>query len=218
MGGSPSDIVISPDGTRAYVANYNHGTVTVLDIDPTSPTYNTVIDVSPLPGGQNITVGPNPHSLAVTPDGKRLYVTHYTGNGGNTVTVVNIDTTSVDYGKVIDTNPAPGLQNITVGTHPAGIAINRTGTRAYVANSDGGSISVIDIDPNSETYNQVINADLSTPANEISVPTGRFQDRGQPRRPPPLRQQYQRQFGVSDRHQPEQPHLPPSHRRQPGDH
>jgi len=41
---------VSPDGTRAYVANSFDGTVSVIDTDPTSGTYNQVI-------GSAITVG-----------------------------------------------------------------------------------------------------------------------------------------------------------------
>ena len=174
-GGSPTDIVISPDGKRAYVANLSGNTVTVIDVDPASPTYNQVIDTNPaLAGVQGITVGSTPHTLAITPDGKRLYVTHYTA--GNYVSVVDLDPTSTNYQKLIDTDPVTnGVQNIPVGTNPAGIAINQSGTRAYVANSNGASVSVIDIDPTSGTYNQVIDADLSSGGiDTIAVPNGPF--------------------------------------------
>lgn len=78
----------------------------------------------------NIPVGRTPAGLAITPNGKRVYVAN--GNGG---TISVIDTA---------TNTAIG-KPIVVGTAPVALAINPGGTRLYVAhNANGGSkITVI---------------------------------------------------------------------------
>src|SRR5262249_41004204 len=74
----PYGIVISPNGNRAYVANYG-GTVSVIDTAT-----NSIID--------SINVGPAV-GIAISPDGCELYVTHY--RSSNTVTVIDTSTDSV---------------------------------------------------------------------------------------------------------------------------
>jgi YVTN family beta-propeller protein len=82
----PSGMVITPDGTKAYVNNYggpggvgsgNATTVRVVDL-----TTNTII-------GPAITVGLAPASLAITPDGAFVYVINYVdGNPGTGTTSI----------------------------------------------------------------------------------------------------------------------------------
>jgi len=76
VGQTPFGVAITPDGTRAYVAEANSFTVSVIDTAT-----NTVVATIPLVG--------TPIGVAITPDGTRAYVTI---NGDNTVSV--FDTTS----------------------------------------------------------------------------------------------------------------------------
>jgi large repetitive protein len=89
--------------SRAYVANFGGGSVSVIDTST-----NTVI-------GLPITVGSNPYGVAITPDGARAYVTN---EGGTTVSVIDTSTNTVI--------GSP----ITVGSHPHGVAITPDGPRA----------------------------------------------------------------------------------------
>jgi YVTN family beta-propeller protein len=73
---------------------------------------------------------PGPFSVAVSPDGTRLVVTNSTDG-----TVSLIDTAD---NKVIATLP--------VGTSPAGVVFDPTGTKFYVVNV-GGSVSVVAVAP-----------------------------------------------------------------------
>src|SRR5262249_32728505 len=77
LGGEVHGIAINPAGTRAYVARNGDDRVAVIDVNPASGTYHTVLD--------NVVVGDGPHGVAVTPDGSRVYVTN---NGGTPISVI----------------------------------------------------------------------------------------------------------------------------------
>jgi len=113
----------------AYVANRGSNDVSVID------TANNIVVGTP------ITVGISPTGVAITPDGKRVYVT----NDGFPGTVSVIDTAS---------NTVVGTP-IAVGNGPAGIAIIPDGKFAYVANffdaippDFSSTVSVIDTTTN----------------------------------------------------------------------
>jgi YVTN family beta-propeller protein len=72
-------------------------------------------------------VGVNPTGVAVTPDGKHVYVT----NGFNAVSVIATATNTV-------------VATIPVGIDPNGVAVSPDGKHAYVANQGSNSVSVID--------------------------------------------------------------------------
>jgi len=80
-----------------------------------------------------IPVGQAPGEVAVSPDGRRAYVTN---EDGNSVTVINLKTRRVS-------------ATIRVGTAPRGVAVSPDNRRVYVANNGGdaqrlGTVSVID--------------------------------------------------------------------------
>ena len=120
VGSTPSALALS--GTQLYVANRGSNTVSVINTSSYSVT-NT------------ITVGSQPSSAALGPDG-RLYVTN-TGSG--TVSVINTTTNTL-----IDTDPnAVGTNSISVGPSPSSVAFSPNGSFAYVANAND-TVSVID--------------------------------------------------------------------------
>lgn len=133
VGTSPGGIAFTPDGTTAYVTNQRDDTISVIDTATSS-----VIDTIP--------AGDRPILVEFTPDGTRAYISNFFGN---TVSVIERESNTV-------------ISTIPVGEFPFGIAIGNTpvGTRIYVANSgslsSGNTVSVIDADPNSLTYNTVI--------------------------------------------------------------
>jgi serine/threonine protein kinase, bacterial len=75
-----------------------------------------------------VRVGDYPTTVAVTPDGKRAYVTNQ--NSGSV--------------SVVDTESNVVVASIQVGSVPWGVAITPDGRRAYVTNCDSRSVSVID--------------------------------------------------------------------------
>ena len=104
----PSGIAISPDGSTAYVTNYNNVDIGVLVINIPS---RTITGTIPLPIEY-------PKQIFLTPDGAQAWVNFY----GNSEIYI-IDTFS---GTVI-----AALQTQTLAT--TGMAFNATGTNAYVA-------------------------------------------------------------------------------------
>ena len=82
-----------------------------------------------------MSVGNQPYSVAVTPDGTKVYVAN---NGDNTVSV-------------IDTTNNNAVTSVGVGNQPFGIAITPNGEYAYVANSVDNTVSIIDTTKNTVT-------------------------------------------------------------------
>ena len=118
VGGEPADVEVSPDGNRAYVAvNTSPGRTVVVDIDPTSATYHSVLHTLILGGNGSRGVG-------VHPDGSRvLAVTQNPGAG----TVFEILTEGHSLARTLTppaAGTAPSLQDI---------AFSPDGTTAYAS-------------------------------------------------------------------------------------
>jgi YVTN family beta-propeller protein/VCBS repeat-containing protein len=133
VGGSPTWVAFSPDGSFAYVPNYGSGTVSVIDTAT-----HTIIDADPVaPGGDPIAVGSGPYGVAFSPDGSVAYVTNAISD---TVSVIDTATHTV-----IDADPAtPAVDSIPVGSRPFWVAFSPDGSFVYVTHEGGGMVSVID--------------------------------------------------------------------------
>ena len=77
--GGPVSGLISASGRHIFVANHAAGSVAVLDIDPASATYDTVVGVR--------TVGADPIFQALSADGTRLFVAN---NESSTISVIDV--------------------------------------------------------------------------------------------------------------------------------
>jgi len=106
VGDGPFGVAITPDGTRAYVANLG-GTVSVIDT-----VTNTVIATVP--------VGGSPRGVAITPDGARVYIANQSSNSLS----------------VIDTGTNTVVDTVLVGLPALAVAITPDGSRLYVANDE----------------------------------------------------------------------------------
>ena len=115
---SLSGVAVSRDGAHAYVTRA--GTISVIDTRTSG-----IVETISLGG----------LAIAITPDGKRAYVTNQDDGGFLTQGSVSVIDTL--------TNTADG--NIPVGHDPLGVAITPDGRRAYVTSSNDGTVSVIDI-------------------------------------------------------------------------
>ena len=133
-GGSPGGCAISfsPDGEVAYLAQPAN------DSDIETPGQVAVMDTSTFTVTHTIPVGAGPADLAVTPNGRFVYVTNHFSAipiQGNPVSTVSVIDTAID--AVVATISLADV------TEPLGIAITPDGTRAYVAELEGG-VAVID--------------------------------------------------------------------------
>lgn len=94
IGGAPMQMVLSPNGTRLYIADYEH--VAVLCTET-----NSVIDT--------LTVAVDPSCVAVSPDSSRLYIGDHAGNV--TVLAVAADVAEVETELIsVNANVAPELR------------------------------------------------------------------------------------------------------------
>jgi uncharacterized protein (TIGR03437 family) len=91
-----------------------------------------VVDTTTRGVFQTITGLHGPVGVAVTPDGKKVYVTNSSSN-----TLAEVDPVT---SKITVTIP--------VGAMPVGVAVTPDGTRVYVANTNANSVSVIDTNAN----------------------------------------------------------------------
>jgi YVTN family beta-propeller protein len=111
VGIAPAQIALSQDGARAFVINRGSNSVSVIDTQS-----DAVIDT--------IVLADRPTSVAVTPDGERVYVMGVSG-------VV----------EVFGTSTKERLASLFVGGSSGRLAIAPAGDRVYVAS---GSVSIID--------------------------------------------------------------------------
>lgn len=121
--GQVLDLVVTGDGTRAYLSRQvaGSGRVTVIDIASNSQVHE-------------ISVGSMPWGLALGTDGTRLYVT---SGGAGTVSVIDTATNQV-IGAPID-----------VGGSPRRLAVTPDGARLFVTNNGNDTVSIIDLATNS---------------------------------------------------------------------
>lgn len=100
IGGAPMQMVVSSDGARVYIADYEH--VAVLCTET-----NSVVDT--------LTVTAEPSCVAVSPDSSRLYIADHAG--AITVLSVAVDTSDLDSEFVANVSTAPALRRL----EPAGV-------------------------------------------------------------------------------------------------
>lgn len=160
----PSGIVITSDGKFAYVNNYG-GSKGVGSGNGTKVSYvnlktKTILD--------EITVGQAPAALALSPNGKFLYVINYVDGNPNTGTMSIIQTKN---NRVIDT--------VTGFFGPFSIAITPNGKFAYVTNFGsndfspfGTTVSVVSLHAQPKV---IATIELGIQPSGIAItPNGRF--------------------------------------------
>jgi YVTN family beta-propeller protein len=116
VGSLPEGVAVTPDGTRAYVANLGTNSVSVIDTTTNAVTATILFDFSA-------------SEVAITPDGTRAYVTHPFSIGrGDGISVIDTATNTV-------TATIPVVA-------PSAIAITSDGARAYVGTHAGTVVGI----------------------------------------------------------------------------
>lgn len=115
VGKHPAHVVVSGDGSTAYITNGTDNTVSVVDTAT-----RRVSDV--------IAVGVSPHGLRISPDGKEAWV-------------ANLKAGTVS---VIDTASRKQVAEIAVGKGPAQVGFTPDGRFGFVSLSQENQLAVID--------------------------------------------------------------------------
>jgi YVTN family beta-propeller protein len=108
-------VAVTPDGAHVWVADAGDGTMSVI-----ATSDNSVATIS---------AGGSPYGVAVSGDGKTIYVTD---RASNLMRLISAATNTVS-------------ASIATGRTPQQIALTPDGAHAYVANLDDGTVSVIDV-------------------------------------------------------------------------
>ncbi len=131
IGGSPIDVAFTPDGSRAYVTEngiFAPGSVAVID----AATLSTIGHLEPLPWQRTDW---HPTSVAVTPDGKHVWV--------SSASVIGLTPTDPDFVYVFSAATGAELTRIPVGRGAFFMSLSRDGKYAYVADKESCDVKEI---------------------------------------------------------------------------
>jgi DNA-binding beta-propeller fold protein YncE len=146
-------VVITPDGTRAFVCMNLVNKVGVLTIDGTKVTYDKSLDI---PSAFN------PYNIDVTPDGKFAVSSHTGAQGLNADAEVSIDTSGAHPHVVDITAPGTGAEGFAIapngrwavtpliegsGAKPTAWTYAKGGHAALMSVGPGGKLTVINKAP-----------------------------------------------------------------------
>lgn len=161
----------SVDGLRAFILNRGSGTVTVIDAQK-----NTLDNqINPNTGLPNstLTLPAGPVYAELYDTGSELVTANY---DSNTISVIDVTTDAFD-------NDAPTfgtIHNVTVGNGPSSVTVLQDGSRAYVANSKDGTVSIVNLSSYTVegTITLPLNSDGTTPhprtiISTYNYPTGK---------------------------------------------
>ncbi len=133
VGSSPEGVAMSPDATRLYVANRLSGSVSMI-----GTVGGRVLATTAIPGQGAVQV----YGLAVSHDGRRLFVDYYDqGASERGIAVLHGATATVLEKIIVATAQAPPLAG-----NPQGLALSPDGRLLFLANHvDGGAVYVLDV-------------------------------------------------------------------------
>ncbi len=117
----PEKLAVSADGTRLLVALNLAASAAVVDLNPGGQVHDVALGSGSFPFG-----------AAILPNGRTGLITN---EGNGTMSVIDLPT-------------ATKLATIHVGaplSHPAGVVVNGSGTRAYVALSNADQVAVVNL-------------------------------------------------------------------------
>jgi len=136
---SPMDLQLSSDGRKLYVVCQGDDTVREVEISvgpnavrrerPSSPSTEESLAAPLVSVTRQVKVGHRPRGIALSPDGKTLYVSN---EWSDTISEIDAATLTV-------------RRTLQAGWGPSGLTTDRSGKTLYVANGIGNDISVFDL-------------------------------------------------------------------------
>lgn len=162
--GYPGNSVLSPDGKTLFVVGnlsipesvitgFDAGAGTCPHGAPAAPgtpicSVVNVIDVSDpstsTPSVHLVPVGRDAYGIAVSPDGKALYVSNW-ADETNPARTTGSPSTATGTVSVVDVGRGREVQHVAVGHHPTGLALSPDGSTVVVANSADDTVSVLPV-------------------------------------------------------------------------
>jgi YVTN family beta-propeller protein len=126
VGLHPTGMALSPRGDRLYVANANSDTISAIDTATDEVKATLHVGLADKDGAP--VLGSSPNAIAVSPDGRTLYVANASQNA---VAVIDAE----HHGRAVD-----GF--IPTGWYPTAVALDHTGKQLLIASGYGfGSIA-----------------------------------------------------------------------------
>ena len=152
VGVAPYDVVVSPDGSTAYVSNWggrrpgaddltapSSGTDVVVDERGVGASGTvSIVDLAGRTVVAELAVGLHPSDMLLTRDGSRLYVAN-----ANSDTVSEIDTSARAVSRTIAARPDPRLG---FGSMPNALALSDDEQTLYVACGGSNAVAVLSLD------------------------------------------------------------------------
>jgi outer membrane autotransporter protein len=158
----PIGIAITPNGRYLYVTS--PGSIMNSNGNFTGSTVS-VIDTSTRAVVNTITAGVGPIGVAVSPDGRSVYVGN---NASNTVSVISTATNTV-----VNTIAIPSSAPNS-GSNPIGVAFTPDGRFAYVASNGSNSVAVVNTATNTVVASIPLPAGSTAPVGVAISPDGKF--------------------------------------------
>jgi DNA-binding beta-propeller fold protein YncE len=165
-GSGPYGVAVAPDGKSVYVTNRGNGTGLTLseyNVDPLTGTLSPKVPAT-------VPTGMGPVGIAVTPDGRSVYVTNFGSPDGrlpfgNTLSQYDVDPLT---GALSPKTPAI----VATGTAPQGIAVTPDGKRAYVTDVVDDTISQYSINALTGALSPTTPATVATGSGPSDVVVG----------------------------------------------
>ncbi len=127
----PEGLAVSPDGSTLYVANTSDNSITEIDLTHSGYPRSTLDLLQSVNPTQTFNLQA-PAGLAVSPDGKTLYVASF-GTSGSAGFVAAIDLSN-GYTTELTYTGSPGIDN------PTGLTVSSDGSSLYIANHGGQNL------------------------------------------------------------------------------
>ncbi|HEY3298910.1 MAG TPA: alkaline phosphatase family protein [Armatimonadota bacterium] len=151
VGVAPFDVVVSSDGTEAYVSNWggrhpekgeraagSSGSEALMDERSIGSSGSvSIVDLNNRREIAEVETGLHPSDIVLAADGSRLYVAN-----SNSDTVSVIDTNKRKVAKTILVRPSAVLP---FGSSPNALALSRDGSTLYAANAGNNAVAVVNL-------------------------------------------------------------------------